>query len=40
MLSNVNAVGLTQHKYLVLLIPVQTDEDLDLQVDGDPCLPL
>ena len=32
--------GFAQHEYLVLSIPVQTDEDSDLQVAADPCLAL
>ena len=32
--------ALTQHEYLALLVPVQMDEDSDLQVAGDPCLTL
>ena len=30
----------SQHEYLALSIPVQTDKDSDLQVAGDPCLTL
>ena len=32
--------ALTQHEYLALLVPVEMDEDSDLQVAGDPCLTL
>ena len=30
--------GHAQHEYLALLVTVQMDKDLDLQVNGDPCL--
>ena len=30
--------GLTQHEYLALSVPVQTDKDSDPQVAGDSCL--
>ena len=32
--------GLSQHEYLASSIPVQMNEDLDLQVAGDRCLTL
>ena len=30
--------GFTQHEYLALSVPVQTDKDSNFQITGDPCL--
>ena len=31
-------LGLAEHEYLALSVPVQTDKDLDHPVTGDSCL--